>query len=180
MYYPILVKLGEAFPGYFICDASSIGFFNIHMILSLIDTSLIPFVILMITSILTIRLLMKSRNSIERNGKLCKERKSRDRKYAITSVTFNIMFIFLKLPLTIFYILFAFYSFYNIYFLKVATLLFFLNASSGFFVHIVTNSLFRKEFLVLFRLANRNNESSGKTILTITNRPIRINQVSAM
>ena len=179
MYYPILVKRTEIFPGYFICDVNSIGFFTIHMTLIIIETCLIPFVILMITSILTIRVLIKSSNSIERIGKLTKERKSRDRKYAISSMTLNIILIVLKLPLTIFYILFAFYSYYDVYYYNIATLLFFLNASLGFFVHIITNSLFRREFLVLLRLVkNRNNESSVNS--SLTNRLVRTNQISTI
>ena len=116
IYYPILVKRTEVFPGYFMCDQYTIGFINIHQILNILETCILPFVILMITSILTIRLLMKSSQSIERNGKLTKERKLRDRKYAITSVTFNILFIVVKLPSAIFFILFAFYNYYDDYF----------------------------------------------------------------
>ena len=178
IYVPILIKRIEIFPGYFICSTTTISFFNIHMILIIFETCLIPFLILMITTVITIRQLFKSSNSIERNGKLTKERKSRDRKYAISSVALNINHIVLKLPLTIFYILVAFYSYYDVYFLNVASLLFFLNTSIGFFIHIVTNSLFRREFLVLFRLIKRNNDSSFST--SLTNRPIRINQVATM
>jgi hypothetical protein len=180
MYFPILVKRTEIFPGYFFCDVSTIGFLTIHMFLIILETCLIPFVILMITTILTIRLLLKSSNTIERMGKLTKERKSRDRKYAITSVTLNINLIVLKLPLTIFYILFSFYSYYDVYYLNIASLLFYLNTSLGFFIHFVTNSLFRKEFLILFRVIKRNGESSATGNSSRTNRPIRINQISTM
>ena len=64
LYFPILVKRSEIFPGYFMCDVTSIGFFNIHMILTIIETLLIPYAILTITSILTIRALFKSRNAV--------------------------------------------------------------------------------------------------------------------
>ena len=180
MYFPILLKRTELFPGYFFCDVSTIGFLTIHMILIILDTCLIPFVILMITTILTIRLLLKSSNTIQRMGNLTKERKSRDRKYAITSVTLNINLIVLKLPLTIFYILFSLYSYYDLYYLNIASLLFYLNTSLGFFIHFVTNSLFRREFLILFRVIKRNGESSATGNSNLTNRPIRINQISTM
>ena len=177
MYYPILVKRTEIFPGYFLCNGYTIGFYTIHQILVIFEICIIPFAILMITSILTIRQLFKSSNSIERNGKMSKERKSRDRKYAITSVTFNIMFIVLKLPSAFFYILMVLYNYFDAYYFNIANLLFFIISSSSFFVHLVTNSLFRKEFLVLFRLTNRTNESS--VISSLKLRPIRINQVFA-
>ena len=155
IYYPILVKRSEIFPGYFICDVTTIGFFQIFMIVVIFEMSIIPFIILITTSILIIRALVKSRNTVELRGKLTKDRKSRDRKYAISSVTFNTIYIVLKLPSAIFYTLVAFYSYYNIYFSAFSALLFYLNCSLGFFIHIVTNSLFRRELLILFRLSNR-------------------------
>ena len=169
MYYPILVKRTEIFPGYFICDTTSIGFLATHMTMNILEACLIPLVVLMITSILTIRLLFKSSNSIERIGNSFKERKFRDRKYAITSVTLNINHVVLKLPLTIYFILFSFFNYSDVYFYNIATLLFFLNNSLGFFVHIVTNSLFRRELLVLFRSFRRNSDSNNISSLPIRN-----------
>jgi hypothetical protein len=132
IYYPILIKRTEIFPGFFICDITTIGFLTIHMTLVLIDSCLIPFVILTITSVLTIRVLIRSSNSIERTGNLSKERRSRDRKYAITSVALNTIFIVLKLPSTIFLLMFASYFYFDVYFYNIGNLLFFLNSSIGF------------------------------------------------
>ena len=160
IYYPILLRLREIFPGYTICDVTTLGFFNTYMFLNIFEGSLIPFITMIITSILTIRALIKSRKSIERNGKLNKERKTRDRKYAISSLTLNSMFIVLKLPLLVFYILFAYYSYYNLYFYKIAFLLYMLNMSLSFFVHFITNSVFRREFLILFKVGMINGEST--------------------
>ena len=174
--YPILLRRSEIFPGYFICDATTIGFFQIFMIVVIPETCFIPFLILITTSILTIRSLIKSRNSVERTGHVTKDRKSRDRKYAISSVVFNTIFIFLKLPSTISFTLFAFFSYYDAQFFSIADVFFFLNCSLGFFIHLVTNSLFKREFLVLFRLANRNETMSSKTT-SRANIPIRLNQV---
>ena len=176
IYFPILIKLSEIFPGFFICDVFSIGFFNIHMILFLLETCLIPFVILTITSILTIRVLIKSRNVAMKAGQVSQGRKSRDRKFAFSSLTLNTIFIVLKLPSFIFFILSSFFSYFDVYFYNISILFFFVNTSMGFFVHLVTNSLFRREFFVLFRLVKGNGESSIKT--NATNRPIRFNQVS--
>ena len=177
MYHPILLNRSEIFPGYFICVVSAISFFNIHMILVTLETCLIPFVILTIATLLTIRQLFKSSNSIERIGNLTKERKSRDRKYAITSVSLNIISLVLKLPSAFSLILIAFFNYFNLYLYNIGFLLFFLNASLGFFIHMVTNSLFRKDFLVLFGLVKRN----GESVITIRGiRSIRLNQVSSL
>ena len=64
IYISILIRLGEIFPGYFICDLSTLGFFQVHMILTILETYIIPFIILVITSILTIRKLVKTRISV--------------------------------------------------------------------------------------------------------------------
>ena len=181
IYMPILIKVREVYPGYFMCDLSTIGFFNIHMIINLLETSFIPFVVMIITSILTSRLLIKSRNAVMKTtGQVSKERKSRDTKYAISSVSFNILFITLKLPSMIFFTMSAFFSYYDLYFYKISVLTFYLNSSLSLFIHLVTNSLFRREFWVLFGLAKRNSASKLSHTISHTNHPIRLNQVSSM
>lgn len=170
IYIPILIRLGEIFPSYFICDLSTISFFKVHMILAILETYTIPFIIMMASSILTIWKLFKSRHSVKRIGKLATERKSRDHKYAISSIVLNAIFIVLKTPATIFFSLSAFYSYYNENFYSISLFFLYLNMSLGFFVHFMTNSLFRREFWSLFRFSRKN---SGK-IAPI----VRINQVS--
>ena len=152
IYYPILLKRRIVAPGRFVCDSSAMSFFTILTNELLIETFIFPFVIMIVTSVLTIRQLYKSRNSIERIGNVGKERKSRDAKFAITSLTLNVMFIILKLPFLIFYVLNAYLLYYDVYFYNIANFLFYLYTSSGFFIHLATNSIFRQEFLLLIRL----------------------------
>ena len=161
IYFPIFLKRREIFPGYFVCDVSAMSFFNILTAQTLIETFILPFIILIITSVLTIRELYKSRNAIERVGNVSKERKSRDKKYAFTSVTLNILFVILKLPFLIFFILNAYLSYFDVYFYNIVSYLFFLYTSLGFFVHLITNSIFRREFLLLFRLSKTNEAISS-------------------
>lgn len=179
LYYPILIKRSEKSPGNFMCDLTTMGFFKIHSILVLIETCFIPLIIMAITSIFTIRLLIKSRNAVVGNGQGSKERKSRDRKYAVSSVTFNIMFIVLKLPISTFYFLNAFFNYYDLYFIKIGTTLFFLNSSLSVCLHLVTNSLFRREFLTLFRFVNSNSGTSSNQVSDKRRVIRRLNQVSA-
>ena len=167
----ILVKRREVALGRFVCDQTTISFFSTLMIIVVLETCIIPFVIMVVSSILTIRLLIKSRNSVERVGNLGRDRKSRDTKYAVSSVTFNIMFLILKTPLMIFYTLFAFYYYYDVYFFNISFFLSALNSTSVFFIHLVTNSIFRRELLVLIGFVNRNGEISSNT----NNRNIAIN-----
>ena len=175
--YSILVRRSEVLPGYFICDPNTLGFLQIFMYVFILESCIIPLVILITTSILTIRMLIKPRNSIDRTGNLSKDSKSRDRKFAISSLTFNAVYIFLQIPSVNFLTLFAFYSYYDKDLYYISIILFFLNCSLGFFIHIVTNSIFRREFLILFRFEKRNESMSSKTI-SQANIPIRLNQVS--
>ena len=173
----ILVKRREIVPGYIICDQTTIGFLPTLMIVIVLETCIIPFIIMIVSSILTVRLLIKSRNSVERVGNVATGRKSRDRKYAVSSVTFNILFLVFKTPSMIYYTLFAFYFYYDVYYLNIAIFLSYLNSALFFFIHLVTNSLFRREFLVLIGLVERNGDSSSNTNNRI-NALNRINQIS--
>lgn len=123
--------------------------------------------------------LIKSSNSVAKNGNASKERKSRDKKYAVTSVAFNFMFLFLKTPFSIYYILYAFTNYFNVYFLNITILLTSLNSALFIFVHLLTNSLYRREFLIFFRLAKRNEEISSNTVSRNTiNRAIALNRIN--
>jgi hypothetical protein len=177
LYIPILLRVREIFPGFSMCDSSTLGFFNVHIILYTFETCLIPFFVMIISSILTVRLLIKSRKAVARNEQMARDRKSKDRKYAITSITFNVLFVLLKLSGAVFYILSAFYNYFDLYFYLLCYLFFYLNSSMGFFVHLLTNSLFRREFLVLFRLAEGSVSSVSNTN-SRTNPSNRRNQVS--
>ena len=170
----ILVKRREVAPGRFICDQTTIGFFSTLMIVIVFEQCIIPFIIMVASSVLTVRLLIKSRNSVERAGNLGKDRKSRDTKYAVSSVTFDIMFLTFKSPAMIYYSLFAFNYYYDVYFLNISTVFTYLNSASFFFIHLVTNSLFRRELLVLIGLVKRNGEIPSNT----KNRSVALNRMS--
>lgn len=145
-------KLYFYFDTYY-CDISSLDFFTVFIIGYLIETVIIPFVIMFITSIVTIRLLVKSRNNLEANrGGVDRQRKMRDSKFAISSLTFNLMFILFKSPISVIYCLIAYNVNVDLFFYQTAMFMFFLNASSNFYIHFATNSIFRREFCVIFRL----------------------------
>lgn len=72
------------------------------------------------------------------------------RKFAISSITFNVVFFLLKMPMTI--IIYSGYTSANFYLFQIAFSLFFLNFSTSIFVHFFTNSLFRRELFILLRI----------------------------
>lgn len=96
-----------------------------------------------VSTIYTIKMLAKSRRHVETIGSVTEKRKSRDRKFAISSITFNVVFFLLKMPMTI--IISTGYTSANFYLYQIAFSLFFLNFSTSIFVHFFTNSLFRRE-----------------------------------
>ena len=157
MWVPILIERIESPPGVFSCSLSaSTNVFSAFMILFSMESCLIPFIVMIVLSILTIRLLVKSRKNVERIGRVDKERKSRDFRYAVSSITFNILFIVLKIPITVYYLLNVYNSVSNIYFNQFSFLFFYFSASDNFFVHMISNSLFRRELFVLIGLRKKN------------------------
>ena len=141
-------------PGYgVLCDVSTLSFGETLNIVYMAESSIIPFVIMFITSIITIKLLWKSRRQMKTAvnlGNQQNKRKSRDAMFALTSLTFNILFIVLKMPLLV--CLTIGFEFINGYVLEFSILFYILNLSIGVFVHFVSNSLFRRELFILFRI----------------------------
>ena len=78
------------------CDFATLDYFTVFIVINLLESTLIPFGIMMVSSVVTIRVLYKSRRSLEKTGNVNRERKSRDAKFAITSIAFNFMYMVLK------------------------------------------------------------------------------------
>lgn len=170
---PIDLKL-EPYPFYpnlYYCDWSTLPYFKAIIFLYLFESGLVPFAIMLASSIFTIYMIRKSRRSVERAGKIDTIRRSRDIKYAISSLAFNFLYVTLKIPLIILYILFAYNLSINDYFATVAIFMFFLNSSASFFIHFASNLLFRKEFFIMLRIRkiNRIDMSHSNTARTVTN-----------
>jgi hypothetical protein len=140
------------------CNFPFLSYLNVFIYVLIAQSCAIPFGIMIVSSIITIRLLWKSRGSIERIGHVEKKRRSRDIKFAISSVTFNVLFIVFKTPFLIYYLLP--FEFQNYYFYQVEFLLFLINSSGNFFIHLATNSVFRRELLTILRINPAGNKVS--------------------
>ena len=122
---------------------------------NLLNAHLLPFTIMLATALISIRLIRQSKKKIERRGNLCMrfKRSRRDVKYAVTTIVFNVSYIVLRLPLVVVSI----YGYTNVAstnLVQFILLLYFMNSSFSFMVHLVSNSLFRQEFLLMIK-ANR-------------------------
>lgn len=151
---PIYMKLvpviGSNNVSKLVCDSSDLWFSDVLNIVLIIEGSALPFSIMFVSSLITIKLLRDSRRNVEIVGNVTRHRKSRDRMFAITSLIFNFSFIVLKLPLVI--CLSIGTSLISNFVLQTATLLFFLNFSISFIIHFASNHLFRRELFILFRI----------------------------
>ena len=139
---------------YIYCDLSRMPYITIVVLVYLLVASIIPFIIMIVTSVSMVRLLAQSRRKTigVGNNILVQRRKNRDFKFAFTSLTFNFLFITLKLPLVLYYILNGAGIIMPYYYIYFALLLFYVNSSISFLVHLVSNSLFRKELGIILRI----------------------------
>lgn len=114
----------------------------------------VPMVILTMTTYILIRSLFKSRKELAKSGKVSSRRQQRDRKYAITSIVLNVLFIIFKLPIISSAILNKITEideYFQKYYFDISNTIFLTYSSMTFFVHFATNSLFRHELLHIFR-----------------------------
>ena len=131
--------------------------------LDLFNYSIIPFSFMIMFTSLTLKSIFASRKrtfSMQNNQfhkfNSTSSSRAKDIKFAITSVTLNVIFLILNIPFCIFAI--AFSHVIKLidsdidYFFYVLTLFFnYINFGTAFFINFAVNSIFRKEFLSLFR-----------------------------
>ena len=116
-------------------------------IIDIVDTfnaTLIPFIIMLSCTIFILRTIFKSRNNANTTSN-----KIRDIRFAITSIGLNLSFLILTFPQNIFMIFFMIFDLE--YFLKyfifgLITCLAYTNFSIIFYITLLVNSNFRKEF----------------------------------
>ena len=146
------------------CEPTTLSFGNAMNVVYNIESSALPFLIMIISSLITIKMLRDSRRQVEMMGSVAEKRKSRDRKFAITSITFNVLFIVLKMPYLVCISIGFYYVNYYVY--QVSYAMFFLNFSINFFVHFFSNSIFRKELTVIVKIRKPSSDSTTRPNLT--------------
>ena len=143
------------------CDVSTLPYGDIINMVSLVEGSFIPFVIMLGSTIISIKMIRDSAKNVQNLAQSnLPNRKSRDFKYAITSISFNIMFVVLKSPITFVVLLESYIPNITYVTIYVPFLFYFINYSSSFFIHLASNSIFRRELLVLLKLRSSNQVDS--------------------
>lgn len=169
---PILLTRTKYSRGFY-CDLITVRIFNIILIVYLIQSGLVPFLIMIVTSLVMIVSIFRSRQRLERAGKIDRDRRSRDVKFAVSSIAFNLIFFLFKCPSVIMYMLIGNRIAVPEVFLYGSLFLFFANSCISIFVHLASNSLFRRELLIMLRLRKEtrvepSNSGSGGSNRTLS------------
>jgi hypothetical protein len=166
LYVPILFELKETTVGNVtssVCQLQNILQYKALVWTYLVEANILPFILMMAATIVTIKCLVSSRKNLERvTNRELKSRREKDAKFALNSVVLNILFVILQVPLVLTYIVPIDDS---TTFLVVNTICFFLfclNYSISFGIYFLSNSIFRNEFMHLIRLRKSNQVFSTK------------------
>ena len=127
--------------------------------MDLINSTLIPFILMFIFSILLIYTIFKSRLRILRlNSAVDRKKLRKDIKFAFTSILLNVAFVALNLPVCIANLLNDISDFYY----KLLLYLFFISFCINFYLLFTFNSIFRKELLIFLKLSNPESNRSNR------------------
>lgn len=146
------------------CVLQTMSSHKVVNLIYLIECNLIPFFIMLVSSVLTVRVLVLSRHRIEAiENRELKNRRAKDIKFAVNSFVLCILFVLFQTPITIGYFLYLpDIATYTIYFL-IGEILYFLNYTLPIFTYVVTNSIFRREILKMLGLRRYMRQSTTQT-----------------
>ena len=108
-------------------------------------TTIIPSLIMLISTIITLRYIFESRKNINNNSSI----KSKDIKFAFTSITLNVLHFVVNFPIGLFYVLQNFIKInkdMDEFISNILRIPFYVYFGSLFYSTLIVNSLFRKEF----------------------------------
>jgi hypothetical protein len=129
---------------------------------------LLPFIFMIVFSILLIRTIFKSRQRVTLNNSSRQQKRLRqDIKFTISLLSMNLLFIILNIPYEL-YVIFP-YIFLADYSFDLVAYIYFSTFAINFYLFLFTNSLFRSEFISLFISKKKVNSRSNQQ------RPVRPN-----
>ena len=168
----------------YFCEFNSI---NYLYWMDLFNSVLIPFTFMLTFTIFTLRALFKSRNKANKHHQNQNKRRSKkkkkkvknntnknDLKFAITSVTLNLIFLILNIPFCLYVVIYEYikvkidHDMDSLIF-SITLLFYYSNFLSVFFINVIVNSLFKAEFYSMFGQTLTKKRS---TSLTAINEPI--------
>jgi hypothetical protein len=125
---------------------------DLLFVMFVLDSLFGPFVLMMLATFVITHKLVSSRKKLEFTAnRIWRERRLRDRKFAVTSIVMNVVFILLQGSV----ILPHFVRFDDFLldrsFKFIILLIFNMSYSTRFFIYFISNSIFRHEFLIIFK-----------------------------
>ena len=164
-----------------VCDTSTLPFGIIIATMFLIGGSILPFFIMLTSTIVSIKMIRDSARNIERTSNTnSSNRNSRDFKFAISSVAFNISFIVFKMPFSLIFFLENFIPSLTTFYELIATTgtISYFHYSTSFFIHLCTNSIFRRELMIIFKVYIMRSNATVQPSNTVALSNIKSNIVS--
>jgi hypothetical protein len=154
-----------------VCSMKSVPFWNVYNLVNFVDAALLPFCLMLVTTALVALDLMRSRNNLRAQTTFAylnaRRRLRKDRKFSLTSISMNILFIVLQSSITL-YTFINFSDYYSsVVFFSISLTVFQLDFSTRFFVHIISNRIFRKEFSQLVTCG-------GKARFSVSSKPLTL------
>lgn len=138
------------------CDFISQESQTILSMMDLVNLVIIPFILMVVFSFLLMSSIFRSRRRVMTNYTSGENKTfKRDIKLAITSISLNLIYLILNVPLSIV----SFTSNFTDFIFYLCVYIFFASYAVNFYTILFTNSLFRKEFFSL--ILRRNTTSSG-------------------
>lgn len=117
-----------------------------------VNSTALPFILMILLSSMVIVSLVRSRakvNNLSSSSPQTLKLSQRDRKFAITILSLNFIFLLLNLPVEIYDLFVPVSNLNRVYYFLV--MLYYAHAGSSFYVQVAVNSLFRWEFLRIIR-----------------------------
>lgn len=154
------------------CFLSTMNNFFIYSIIVTIVNTILPFGIMIVTSILILIALRSSRLRIRHHtetNNIENQKKAREKKFALSSLTFNVLFVTLRMPLAVAYIFSGLGKYLGDEFQEISSLLYCGNSSITFLIHIASNSIFRMEVINFFKSTDSNVQKSSTNSIRVTN-----------
>lgn len=157
------------------CHFKSIEFVRIVKIMHIVNTVTLPFTLMLVSTILVIIGIYKSKNRLLRHqyqGKLRLARRralqNRDIKFSFTLITLNLIFLVFNLPLAVSYLTVFEYNKQDPYrglTFAVTRGLYYSSFATPFFIYLASNSMFCREFFLMLNPSGASNDRYFKSTI---------------
>lgn len=133
--------------------------------MDVLNSTIVPYALMVFFSCATIVVVFNSRRKILTSTTIGVRKSRRDRKFAITSITLNTIFLTLNLPI----VLFLTYgnsvegNLHSMLF-EIFNAVYYTNYATNFYVQLAVNSIFRREFLGIFNIHRVVKNTQGPTL----------------